>query len=991
MKPLSYNGNEPYVFVSYSQKNSDIVYPLIKKLQEAGLRIWYDEGLPLTQKWDEVVKPKIASSLCRAVIFFVSPYFFTSSAIMEEVNFVFSANAHKDYFSIHLNDKDIMENMYEAMTLYPQAFLKKNYPLIEYFHIDNTYLKYSSPNLVEKLLQSIEPLNCLDERLKYKIVDRSEHSLDIVFIGKDSPFTNSLILGIEEYFSQKTNIHFSKCLISSTCPNIKESFYNCIDTEVNNADAFLIRPYEEVSDEIAVKIKQLIERGRKVLLIDRYLSLQQLAMFTSSKPLFVSSDFNKGGEILANEIKHYASLITDHNLSVLVLNGPKHIDASAKRLNALLSGLAGNEAICLHTINTNTFDSPQNLSLLESFASSMLEGNKMLNQEFAFIVLPNDNVAKDVIDVYLSNKDSALKTYLKTASILVFVGYDGIRNLNKQLYLNREGVNTLTIDTVPHQQGLAAASLIHKSFSVSHLSNIELTTPKLISMVNIEAKGKNHAYIFKVISNKKLFIFDIDGTIADTEALHWRSYNVYLKQYNINLNDDYIKRYIGNSERKIWQMINTDFALNLVVEEAITARNTILKQLFKDTNLQPFEYFKQIINANLPQTKIILSSQIPEIIEVFLKQWQVADLFSKEKIISVADGKISKEEVLKNINSYVADIPDLTYEDMVIFEDSPKTINIATALGIEAIGVEHNYNQNLLKGCKYIVNEISPQGLFIGLAGIDIIYYQDELPHENEKTKTNQYKIDIGGPAANAARTYAALGGRAKLITAIGNHLFGQQIKAQLESENVKVIDVLDKYEDAPNISSVIINNKNGNRTIFSAQIAPKNVDLKYIERLIPYSDFILYDCNLDFVFNKLIDSLKHKKIVIDAGSYKPHLEEILPHVDIMIASEKFIRQNENAIELADKFDFSFVAMSRGSEATLYLDNGHIKHLEPMPVKDIVDTLAAGDILHGAFCYYKFQEKLDNVSSLKKAMDIASCSLKYQGFPDIKKIKNNLH
>ena len=45
-RPLpAYDGDEPYVFVSYSHEDSDLVYPGIRWLQDQRFNIWYDEDI----------------------------------------------------------------------------------------------------------------------------------------------------------------------------------------------------------------------------------------------------------------------------------------------------------------------------------------------------------------------------------------------------------------------------------------------------------------------------------------------------------------------------------------------------------------------------------------------------------------------------------------------------------------------------------------------------------------------------------------------------------------------------------------------------------------------------------------------------------------------------------------------------------------------------------------------------------------------------------
>src|SRR4051794_1721794 len=99
-------------------------------------------------------------------------------------------------------------------------------------------------------------------------------------------------------------------------------------------------------------------------------------------------------------------------------------------------------------------------------------------------------------------------------------------------------------------------------------------------------------------------------------------------------------------------------------------------------------------------------------------------------------------------------------------------------------------------------------GIFTGLAGLDIVYYQDSIPLENSKSKTNDYLTEIGGPAANAAITYAMLGGKSYLITCIGDSEFGKIMKKQLHDDyGVEIIDLAEGSDRLPSISGISINN----------------------------------------------------------------------------------------------------------------------------------------------------------------------------------------
>ena len=62
----------------------------------------------------------------------------------------------------------------------------------------------------------------------------------------------------------------------------------------------------------------------------------------------------------------------------------------------------------------------------------------------------------------------------------------------------------------------------------------------------------------------------------------------------------------------------------------------------------------------------------------------------------------------------------------------------------------------------------SIKGLFVGLCTRDIVYYIDEFPQCNHKIKTEEFATYIGGPATNAAITFAVLGAMRRLQHVLG-------------------------------------------------------------------------------------------------------------------------------------------------------------------------------------------------------------------------------
>ena len=47
----AYQGDAPYIFVSYAHDDAALVYPEITRLKEQGFNVWYDEGISPGATW----------------------------------------------------------------------------------------------------------------------------------------------------------------------------------------------------------------------------------------------------------------------------------------------------------------------------------------------------------------------------------------------------------------------------------------------------------------------------------------------------------------------------------------------------------------------------------------------------------------------------------------------------------------------------------------------------------------------------------------------------------------------------------------------------------------------------------------------------------------------------------------------------------------------------------------------------------------------------
>lgn len=278
----------------------------------------------------------------------------------------------------------------------------------------------------------------------------------------------------------------------------------------------------------------------------------------------------------------------------------------------------------------------------------------------------------------------------------------------------------------------------------------------------------------------------------------------------------------------------------------------------------------------------------------------------------------------------------------------------------------------------------SKWALFLGLNTIDLQFHVNGYPSANSKIKAHRNSIGIGGPATNAAITAAFLGLKAKLVSPVGNNPLSPYILDELKSYGVDLVDPIEKVPSAPVFASIISDDLNGDRTIFS-YLPPEN-DLNYsIPSLSGMKTFniALFDGFYPLLAQNVLKQLKDNgvPVVFDCGSWKPGLEKVLKYADIAICSNDFVFPECNSkaeiFQMFEKYGIQKIAITRGAGTILYSEG---KEIQEVAVKKIQakDTSGAGDIFHGAFCYF-YLVHADFRLALEKASEVAGFSCKYHG------------
>ena len=98
-----YEGERPYLFISYAHKQSEAVVNTIRILHEKGYRLWYDEGIPAGSDWPANIAQHMQG--CEKVVFFLSERAMESPNCFSEIRTAFRAG--KPILVVRLEDVSV--------------------------------------------------------------------------------------------------------------------------------------------------------------------------------------------------------------------------------------------------------------------------------------------------------------------------------------------------------------------------------------------------------------------------------------------------------------------------------------------------------------------------------------------------------------------------------------------------------------------------------------------------------------------------------------------------------------------------------------------------------------------------------------------------------------------------------------------------------------------------------------------------------------------
>lgn len=183
----------------------------------------------------------------------------------------------------------------------------------------------------------------------------------------------------------------------------------------------------------------------------------------------------------------------------------------------------------------------------------------------------------------------------------------------------------------------------------------------------------------------KAFIFDIDGTLIDSNAAHAETWKIAFKKYGIEVTFDEMKRLVGMGSDKILEKYLTEKENKKFGKELADFRGKLFREEYLP-KIKPFPKVRKLFQKILDEDKQIAlaTSAEEEDIEEYKKIAEISDLVNKE--ISADDVGSSKPDP-DIFKAAFEQLKDVEKNEVLIIGDTIYDAKAAMQCSINIIGV----------------------------------------------------------------------------------------------------------------------------------------------------------------------------------------------------------------------------------------------------------------------------------------------------------------
>ena len=180
----------------------------------------------------------------------------------------------------------------------------------------------------------------------------------------------------------------------------------------------------------------------------------------------------------------------------------------------------------------------------------------------------------------------------------------------------------------------------------------------------------------------KAYLFDCDGTIADSMPLHFIAWSKALSEWNCKFAEDLFYAWGGMPVAEIISTLNKEQGLNMPVAEVSLRKEGLYLEILSQLKAVP-EVLEHIEASHGRIPFAVVSGSTRDSVTASLKALKILDRF--DTLVCAGDYKNSKPDPEPFL--VAAQRLKVAPQDCLVFEDTEMGIQAATAAGMASVRV----------------------------------------------------------------------------------------------------------------------------------------------------------------------------------------------------------------------------------------------------------------------------------------------------------------
>jgi len=208
------------------------------------------------------------------------------------------------------------------------------------------------------------------------------------------------------------------------------------------------------------------------------------------------------------------------------------------------------------------------------------------------------------------------------------------------------------------------------------------------------------------MSNENCVIFDMDGVLADTSSMHFKSWKMLAKKLDVKFTKEFFNSTFGQKSAKIIKKLLKD-KFDSINTEKIKEWGELKEMYYRDLirdKLKPLPGVKTLIEILKKNNfKLAIGSSGPkENVDLLLEKLKIKHFFNAA--ITAEDVELGKPN--PEVFLLAAKRLEIKQEKCLVIEDAPVGIEAAKKAGMKVIALTTTHNQSELQEANLIKKDL---------------------------------------------------------------------------------------------------------------------------------------------------------------------------------------------------------------------------------------------------------------------------------------------